>query len=84
MNQSDEEWWAQWEEKMRKISELEKQLGIDTSSSRAKWEKKMKKITELEKQLGVDRDSIVTKEEYDWVEQELKQVDKLYNEMYGE
>jgi hypothetical protein len=59
MNQSDEEWWAQWEEKMRKISELEKQL-------------------------GVDRDAIVTKEEYDWVEQELKQVDKLYNEMYGE
>ena len=59
MNQSDEEWWAQWEEKMRKISELEKQL-------------------------GVNRDSIVTKEEYDWVEQELKQVDKLYNEMYGE
>ena len=50
MNQSDEEWWAQWEEKMRKISELEKQL-------------------------GVDRDSIVTKEEYDWVEQELKEVD---------
>ena len=59
MNQSDEEWWAQWKEKMRKISELEKQL-------------------------GVNRDSIVTKEEYDWVEQELKQVDKLYNEMYGE
>ena len=59
MNQSDEEWWAQWEEKMRKISELEKQL-------------------------GVDRDAIVTKQEYDWVEQELKQVDKLYNEMYGE
>ena len=59
MNQSDEEWWAQWEEKMRKISELEKQL-------------------------GVNRDSIVTKEEYDWVEQERKQVDKLYNEMYGE
>ena len=59
VNQSDEEWWAQWEEKMRKISELEKQL-------------------------GVNRDSIVTKEEYDWVEQELKQVDKLYNEMYGE
>ena len=59
MNQSDEEWWAQWEEKMRKISELEKQL-------------------------GVNRDSIVTKEEYDWVEQELKEVDKLYNEMYGE
>ena len=58
MNQSDEEWWAQWEEKMRKISELEKQL-------------------------GVDRDAIVTKEEYDWVEQELKEVDKLYNEMYG-
>ena len=58
MNQSDEEWWAQWEEKMRKISELEKQL-------------------------GVDRDAIVTKEEYDWVEQELNEVDKLYNEMYG-
>ena len=59
MNQSDEEWWA-------------------------KWEKKMKKITELEKQLGIDRDAIVTKEEYDWVDQELKEVDKLYNEMYGE
>ena len=58
MNQSDEEWWAQWEEKMRKISELEKQL-------------------------GVNRDSIVTKEEYDWVEAELKEVDKLYDEMYG-
>ena len=59
MNQSDEEWWT-------------------------KWEKKMKKITELEKQLGIDRDAIVTKEEYDWVDQELKEVDKLYNEMYGE
>ena len=58
MNQSDEEWWA-------------------------KWEKKMKKITELEKQLGIDRDAIITKEEYDWVDQELKEVDKLYNEMYG-
>ena len=44
----------------------------------------MKKITELEKQLGIDRDAIVTKEEYDWVDQELKEVDKLYNEMYGE
>tara|TARA_R100001510_G_C7558938_1_gene139732 strand:- start:449 stop:643 length:195 start_codon:yes stop_codon:yes gene_type:complete len=59
MNQSDEEWWTE-------------------------WEKKMKKITELEKQLGIDRDAIVTKEEYDWVDQELKEVDKLYNEMYGE
>ena len=37
----------------------------------------------MEKQLGVDRDSIVTKEEYDWVEEELKQCDKLYDEMYG-
>jgi len=59
MNQSDEEWWTE-------------------------WEKKMKKITELEKQLGIDRDAIITKEEYDWVDQELKEVDKLYNEMYGE
>jgi hypothetical protein len=58
MNKSDEEWWA-------------------------KWEEKMKKIEKMEKQLGVDRDSIVTKEEYDWVEEELKQCDKLYDEMYG-
>ena len=27
--------------------------------------------------------SIITKEEYDWVDQELKEVDKLYNKMYG-
>ena len=44
----------------------------------------MEKIEEMEKELGVERDDIITKEEYNWVEAELEQVDKLYNEMYRE
>ena len=37
----------------------------------------------MEKELGVNRDDVITKEEYNWVEAELEQVDKLYDEMYG-
>ena len=52
---SDEEWWAKWEKKMRKIRELEEELNVKTRD-----------------------DDEITQEEYDWVERELEQVDKLY------
>ena len=52
---SDEEWWAKWEKKMRKIRELEEELNVKKRD-----------------------DDEITQEEYDWVERELEQVDKLY------
>tara|TARA_R110002074_G_scaffold361926_1_gene534998 strand:+ start:298 stop:471 length:174 start_codon:yes stop_codon:yes gene_type:complete len=55
MDMSDEEWWAKWEEKMRKIRELEEELNVKKRD-----------------------DDEITQEEYDWVERELEQVDKLY------
>ena len=73
------------------LSELEQkikdQLSEDVSNDEEwgnKWHQKMEKIEEMEKELGVERDDIITKEEYNWVEAELEQVDKLYNEMYRE
>ena len=50
-----------------------------------KWHKKMDKIGELEQELNIQKrdDDEITKEEYNWVEAELEQVDKLYHEMYG-
>ena len=46
----------------------------------------MEKIGELENELNIQKrdDDEITKEEYNWVEAELEQVDKLYNEMYRE
>ena len=73
------------------LSELEQkikdQLSEDVANDEEwwnKWHQKMEKIEEMEKELGVERDDIITKEEYNWVEAELEQVDKLYNEMYRE
>ena len=73
------------------LSELEEkiknQLSEDVMNDQEwwnKWHQKMEKIEEMEKELGVERDDIITKEEYNWVEAELEQVDKLYNEMYPE
>tara|TARA_A100001201_G_scaffold127536_1_gene112318 strand:+ start:579 stop:965 length:387 start_codon:yes stop_codon:yes gene_type:complete len=73
------------EEEEQFLSELEQKIKADTNDEEwwANWQKKMKKIEEMEKELGVERDDIITKEEYDWVEAELKEVDKLYDEMYG-
>ena len=72
------------------LSELEEkiknQLSEDVMNDQEwwnKWHQKMEKIEEMEKELGVERDDIITKEEYNWVEAELEQVDKLYDEMYG-
>ena len=79
------------EEEEKFLSELEQkikdQLSEDVSNDEEwwnKWHQKMEKIEEMEKELGVERDDIITKEEYNWVEAELEQVDKLYNEMYRE
>ena len=74
------------EEEEQFLSELEEKIKADTDDEQwwTNWQEKMKKIEEMEKELGVERDDIITKEEYDWVEAELEQVDKLYNEMYRE
>ena len=45
----------------------------------------MDKISELEQELDMSKEyhkDPITKEEMDWVEKELEEVDKLYNEMY--
>ena len=47
----------------------------------------MDKISELENELDMSKEyhkDPITKAEMDWVEAELEQVDKLYNEMYPE
>ena len=74
------------EEEEKFLSELEEKIKSDTEDEDwwTNWQEKMKKIEEMEKELGVERDDIITKEEYNWVEAELEQVDKLYNEMYPE
>ena len=75
------------------LSELEEkiknQLSEDVMNDEEwwnKWHKKMDKIGELEQELNIQKrdDDEITKEEYNWVEAELEQVDKLYNEMYRE
>ncbi len=73
------------EEEEQFLSELEEKIKADTDDEQwwANWQEKMKKIEEMEKELGVNRDDVITKEEYNWVEAELEQVDKLYDEMYG-
>ena len=76
------------------LSELEQkikdQLSEDVSNDEEwwnKWHKKMDKISELENELDMSKEyhkDPITKAEMDWVEAELEQVDKLYNEMYRE
>ena len=79
------------EDKEQFLSELEQkiknQLSEDVMNDEEwwnKWHKKMDKIGELEEELNIQKrdDDEITKEEYNWVEAELEQVDKLYNEMY--
>ena len=80
------------------LSELEQkikdQLSEDVMNDEEwwnKWHKKMDKISELENELDMSKEYYdkpyntdkITKAEMDWVEAELEQVDKLYNEMYG-
>ncbi len=71
------------------LSELEQkikdQLSEDVMNDEewwSKWHKKMDKISELEEELNIQKrdDNKITKEEYDWVERELKEVDEIYNE----
>ena len=74
------------------LSELEQkikdQLSEDVSNDEewwSKWHKKMDKISELEQELDMTHHvhtEKITQAEMDWVEAELKEVDKLYNEMY--
>ena len=37
----------------------------------------------MERELGVERDDIITKEEFDWVDAQLEECDKLYEELYN-
>ena len=76
------------------LSELEQkikdQLSEDVMNDEEwwnKWHNKMDKISELEQELDMSKEyhkDPITKEEMDWVEKELEEVDKLYNEMYRE
>ena len=74
------------------LSELEQkiknQLSEDVMNDEEwwnKWHNKMDKISELENELNIQKrdDEEITQAEYDWVERELEEVDKLYHEMYG-
>ena len=74
------------------LSELEQkikdQLSEDVMNDESwwdKWHKKMDKISELEEELEMTHHvhtEKITQAEMDWVERELEEVDKLYNEMY--
>ena len=74
------------------LSELEQkikdQLSEDVMNDESwwdKWHKKMDKISELEEELEMTHHvhtEKITQAEMDWVEKELKEVEKLYNEMY--
>jgi hypothetical protein len=76
------------------LSELEQkikdQLSEDVMNDQewwSKWHKKMDKISELEQELDMTHHvhtEKITQAEMDWVEKELEEVDKLYNEMYRE
>ena len=79
------------EEEEKFLSELEQkikdQLSEDVSNDEewwSKWHQKMEKVGELEEELNIEKrdDEEITKAEMNWVEAELEQVDKLYNEMY--
>ena len=66
------------------LSELEEKIKADTDDEQwwAEWQDKIKKIEEMERELGVERDDVITKEEFDWVDAQLEEYDKLYEEMY--
>ena len=76
------------------LSELEQkikdQLSEDVMNDEEwwnKWHNKMDKISELEQELDMTHHvhtEKITQAEMDWVEKELEEVDKLYNEMYRE
>ena len=44
----------------------------------------MKKVEKMEKELNIQKrdDDEITQAEMNWIEAELEQVDKLYDEMY--
>jgi hypothetical protein len=75
------------------LSELEEKIKADTDDEQwwAEWQEKMKKIEDMENELDMSKEYYdkpyntdkITKAEMDWVEAELEQVDKLYDEMYG-
>ena len=67
------------EEDEKFLSDLEEKIKADTEDEQwwAEWQDKMKKIEEMEKELGVERDDVITKEEYEWVEKELKEIERL-------
>ena len=69
------------EEEEKFLSDLEEKIKADTDDEHeqwwAEWQEKMKKIEEMEEELGVERDDVITKEEYEWVEKELKEIERL-------
>ena len=67
------------EEEEQFLSELEEKIKADTEDEQwwAEWQEKMKKIEAMEKELGVERDDVITKEEYEWVEKELREIERL-------
>ena len=67
------------EEEEKFLSDLEEKIKADTEDEQwwAEWQDKMKKIEEMEKELGVERDDVITKEEYEWVEKELREIERL-------
>ena len=71
------------------LSELEQkiksQLSEDVMNDEEwwnKWHKKMDKIGELEQELNIQKrdDDVITKEEMDWVEADLEQIENLIKE----
>ena len=75
------------EEEEKFLSELEEKIKMDTQDERwwKEWKAKMAKIEELENELEMTHHvhtEKITQAEMDWVERELEEVDKLYNEMY--
>ena len=67
------------EEEEQFLSELEEKIKADTEDEQwwAEWQEKMKKIEAMEKELGVERDDVITKEEYEWVDKELEEIERL-------
>ena len=67
------------EEEEQFLSELEEKIKADTEDEQwwAEWQDKMKRIEAMEKELGVERDDVITKEEYEWVEKELREIERL-------
>ena len=67
------------EEEEQFLSELEEKIKSDTEDEDwwTNWQEKMKKIEAMEKELGVERDDVITKEEYEWVDKELREIERL-------